>query len=92
MGPGVPFRVFEETNVEVLSSGKDTIQVGKKVKLHFDPKKCEGCGTCVKVCPIDCWEIVMGKAIFSGEEKCMLCYFCETECPQTIIKLEKMED
>ena len=66
--------------------------MGKKVKLHFDPQKCEGCGTCVKVCPIDCWEVVGGKAIFSGEEKCMLCYFCETECPQAIIKLEKIED
>jgi NAD-dependent dihydropyrimidine dehydrogenase PreA subunit len=86
------FGFSRKPNVKVLSSGKEIIQVGKKVKLHFDPQKCEGCGTCVKVCPIDCWEVVKGKAIFSGEEKCMLCCFCETECPRTLIKLEKVED
>jgi NAD-dependent dihydropyrimidine dehydrogenase PreA subunit len=86
------FGFTKKPNVENLPSGKEIIQVGKKAKLHFDLEKCEGCGTCVKVCPIDCWEVVRGKAVFSGEEKCMLCYFCETECPQTIIKLEKIED
>jgi NAD-dependent dihydropyrimidine dehydrogenase PreA subunit len=86
------FGFSKKPSVADLSSGKEIIQVGKKVKLHFDLEKCEGCGTCVKVCAIDCWEVVRGKAVFSGEEKCMLCYFCETECPQTVIKLEKIED
>ncbi len=64
-----------------------------KVKAHLDVEKCDACGTCVEVCPIDLWEVPKGKkARFSGEEKCMLCYFCETECPKSAIKIEKTED
>jgi len=64
-----------------------------KVKAHSDPEKCDACGTCARVCPIDLWEVPKGeKARFSGEEKCMLCFFCETECPQSAIRLEKTED
>ncbi len=64
-----------------------------KVKTRIDLEKCDACGNCVRVCPIDCWEVPLGqKARFSGEDRCMLCYFCETECPALAIKLEKMEE
>ncbi len=65
--------------------------MGTKAKAYVNQENCDGCGACVTVCPIDCWEVTEGKPIFSGQEKCMLCYFCETECPNSVIKLEKVE-
>jgi len=44
---------------------------------------CNGCGTCVDVCPMDVLRIdeIMNKAVVRYPEDCMTCYSCERQCP-----------
>lgn len=46
--------------------------------------KCDGCGTCAEVCPLEAISLQDGKATIDGE-KCTGCSICETECPNDAI-------
>lgn len=60
--------------------------VGRKTrKLHID-YWCEGCGKCVERCKQDALDIVDGKAVVS-KDKCVLCGYCGSVCPQFAIKI-----
>ncbi len=45
-----------------------------------DIEKCDGCATCVDVCPSEAIKVVDGKATIS-EDDCADCGACESECP-----------
>lgn len=48
----------------------------------IDHAKCVGCGICKKVCAMDV--IAMneeGKAYIKYPEECIVCLFCEEDCP-----------
>lgn len=51
-----------------------------------DPDKCDGCGACVDVCPMEAIEIVDDKAIID-EDECGDCGACVDECPTEAITL-----
>jgi len=44
---------------------------------------CTGCGTCVKVCPMDVFRLhaETGKAVIVYPEDCQLCHLCRMYCP-----------
>lgn len=57
----------------------------RKKKLHID-FWCEGCGKCVERCGQNALRVVDGKAAVSTE-KCILCGYCGSICPQFAIKV-----
>ena len=44
---------------------------------------CIGCGVCVDTCPMDVIRLdkTIKKAVIKYPEDCMLCLYCERECP-----------
>ena len=67
----------------------------------IDAKKCNGCGICTEICPMDVLRLETKIDIVSQSEKkghlrkylayiaypedCMTCYTCELECPTNAI-------
>jgi DNA-directed RNA polymerase subunit D len=48
-------------------------------------KKCDGCGDCIKRCPLDVLEKNDGKAVVKNVEDCTLCKTCQEICPQKAV-------
>ncbi len=59
------------------------------VKVEVDPKKCNGDGVCVAVCPVSVFEMkdVSGeqKSVVVNNDACIVCRACETQCPTQAI-------
>ena len=58
----------------------------------IDRKKCDGCGECIPVCPVEAIIIKDGKAYVNNT--CIACGACASVCPQECIeiKLASAED
>ena len=55
-------------------------KLAKKImKFKTDKTKCNGCGVCVKLCPLENIEI---KTIPEFKNKCIFCLRCVSYCPQ----------
>ena len=52
------------------------------------PKKCVGCGQCVRICPVKAVEIVQGKATFDLTN-CIRCYCCHEMCQYHAIEMKR---
>lgn len=59
--------------------------MGPKVDVNL----CEGCGTCVDVCPADVFEMEDGKAKAASADDCLDCGACVEECPTNAIGSEE---
>lgn len=46
----------------------------------IDSERCDFCGTCVAVCPVDAIEL-MESTIMVNEALCTRCEFCVDVCP-----------
>ena len=54
---------------------------------RIDPDKCTGCGNCVRACTVDVIRMdeETGKAVIKYPEECMVCDYCELDCPEGAI-------
>jgi ferredoxin len=75
-------RIFEGQNIP--DDLKERVKNTRK-KLHID-YWCEGCGKCVERCRQKALEIIDGKAVVK-KDKCVLCGYCASACPQFAIKI-----
>ncbi len=50
---------------------------------------CNGCGTCVKVCPHRVLAMANGKAVLDAEERCIECAACQLNCREDAIVVTK---
>ena len=57
------------------------------VEVKVDAEKCDGCGTCVEVCPVEVFEIREGKSVVVNLDECLVCRVCEAECPNEAIEV-----
>jgi len=55
-------------------------------------EKCTGCGLCVKICPVDCIEMVENagkKSVAVDASRCLGCGVCIRSCRKGALKMEK---
>jgi len=63
------------------------------VEVTVDLDKCNGCGTCMDVCPVSVFEIkeVEGydgkKSVVIDQDACIVCRSCEVQCEQQAITI-----
>jgi len=50
-----------------------------------DKKKCNGCGACKEICPVNAIKIENNKAVISDD--CVECGACVNECPNEAISI-----
>ncbi len=56
--------------------------------VTVDKNKCDGEGTCVDVCPMNCYDMVGGKSQPTREQDCIACMACVNSCPTQAITVE----
>ena len=54
-----------------------------------DESKCEGCGECADVCPVEVFEIQDGKSIPVNADECLGCESCVEVCEPGAITIEE---
>ena len=53
--------------------------------------KCDFCGTCVAVCPVDCIDLYEARIVINSN--CIDCMLCVWICPvETLAPVEQVED
>jgi len=50
-----------------------------------DKSKCNGCGSCVEICPVEAIKIRKEKAVVSDD--CVECGACVAQCPNGAISV-----
>lgn len=65
--------------------------MAKRIIVHIDAEKCDGCGQCVPACAEGAIQVIDGKARLVDERYCDGLGACLGECPQGAIMLEERE-
>jgi NAD-dependent dihydropyrimidine dehydrogenase PreA subunit len=73
--------------VKILNTASSSFPPAGLIK-SIDLEKCNGCGICADVCPMNVISMEEGKPTISYPEDCMTCYNCEAECPNHCVYVE----
>jgi 2-oxoglutarate ferredoxin oxidoreductase subunit delta len=57
-------------------------------KPEIDFEKCQHCGVCVDVCPLQCFEKKKDKVEITKPNECIGCRSCEVQCPQAALTVK----
>jgi ferredoxin len=57
------------------------------MSISIDRERCDFCGTCVAVCPVDAIEL-SESFLQIDEDTCTLCYACVEICPLGILEVQ----
>ncbi len=57
--------------------------------VAVDNDKCEGCGECVEVCPVEVFELVDDKSVPVNADECLGCESCVEVCEPGAITVEE---
>ncbi|MCZ2809722.1 MAG: 4Fe-4S binding protein [Candidatus Bathyarchaeota archaeon] len=57
------------------------------MSVEIDRDKCDGCGVCVEMCPMDALRLDEGEKAYVKYDECWYCGCCELECPRKAVKL-----
>lgn len=68
-------------------SPENVAKEGRKM-IVVDEEKCDGCGSCVEVCPNEVLEVQDGISVVVNPDDCVECESCVAECPNEAITLE----
>jgi len=68
-------------NVALAGTVRTELLNGYRVLTH-DPAKCEGCCSCLEVCPQGVWafDSEAGRAAFAHKDRCTACRACLVQC------------
>jgi NADH-quinone oxidoreductase subunit F len=61
-------------------------------RLKIDPKRCNGCGRCLKVCPVDAVEGEKKQPHMIVDEKCITCGSCRDVCPRNSVQVHRVKN
>lgn len=50
---------------------------------------CDGCGSCVDVCPCEVLEVTNEKVAIVQPDECVDCGACTDECPNNVLEVEE---
>jgi len=71
----------------------------KRGRLTFDDESCKGCELCVSFCPVEILSLDLERMNAKGYHlisvsdinKCIACAQCAIVCPDSVIKVEVLE-
>ena len=75
-----------QLNIDLFSGIEQDYTVLGSKRLFISARHCTGCGSCVKTCHNDALTLEEGKAKVDLD-KCLLCGYCSSECPQLAIRV-----
>jgi adenylylsulfate reductase subunit B len=57
------------------------------MQIRIDPEKCNGCGVCADICPVDVFRVNEESKLAEAryETDCWYCGACEGDCPTRAI-------
>jgi NADH:ubiquinone oxidoreductase subunit F (NADH-binding)/NAD-dependent dihydropyrimidine dehydrogenase PreA subunit len=84
-------KYFKQEFIEHIKEKRCSAGVCKKlVEFKIDPKKCKGCGLCVKNCPVDAIVKTPSKVHEIDRARCIKCGACFNVCPDKFRAVEKI--
>lgn len=55
--------------------------------VEVDPERCDGCGACVEICPLDALRLDERGRPYVKYDECWYCGCCEEACPRGALRM-----